>query len=278
MKVIKNINNNVVICTDNNGNELIAFGKGLGYKNPPYDVSDLSIITKTFYDVNPRYFGLLNSISQEIFEISGKIVDYALLKIDSPLNSNIIFTLADHVQFAIQRHKQELQIKFSSQHDLKHFNPKEVDVGHFAVNLIEKKLQIRLPNDEIYGIAMHFINAESINRKRENLFTSEAIILEVIKIIENHLHLEIEKTGFNYSRFASHLEYLFERSINEETLSSKNLEMYKTIKKKYPEIYECARKISNYFYEEFCWELGEEELIYLMLHINRLCTREDYIN
>ena len=45
MKVIKNINNNVAICVDDNGHEVVAMGKGIGFSKPPYEV-DLSKITK----------------------------------------------------------------------------------------------------------------------------------------------------------------------------------------------------------------------------------------
>ena len=35
MKVIKKINNNVALCLDGNQRELIAFGKGIGFKPIP---------------------------------------------------------------------------------------------------------------------------------------------------------------------------------------------------------------------------------------------------
>ena len=31
MKVVRKINNNAVICIDGNGNEVVAFGKGIGF-------------------------------------------------------------------------------------------------------------------------------------------------------------------------------------------------------------------------------------------------------
>ncbi|WP_368259898.1 CAT RNA binding domain-containing protein, partial [Clostridium paraputrificum] len=37
MIVVKKINNNVAICLDNNNNELIAFGKGIGFPATPYE-------------------------------------------------------------------------------------------------------------------------------------------------------------------------------------------------------------------------------------------------
>ena len=42
LQVIKNINNNVVICMDDYERELVAFGKGLGFLAAPYELTDLS--------------------------------------------------------------------------------------------------------------------------------------------------------------------------------------------------------------------------------------------
>ena len=52
MQVIKKINNNFAICVDGEGNELIAFGKGIGFPKVPYEIEDLSVINRTFYDID----------------------------------------------------------------------------------------------------------------------------------------------------------------------------------------------------------------------------------
>ena len=39
MKVVRNINNNVAVCLDDQGHELIAIGKGIGFKKAPYEIS-----------------------------------------------------------------------------------------------------------------------------------------------------------------------------------------------------------------------------------------------
>jgi len=60
MKVIKKINNNVAVCVDSNGRELIAFGTGIGFKPVPYMINDLNVIQRTYYGINDKYLGLLN--------------------------------------------------------------------------------------------------------------------------------------------------------------------------------------------------------------------------
>ena len=46
------------------------------------------------------------------------------------------------------------------------------------------------------------------------------------------------------------------------------------LKKEYPGAYRCAQKISIVFEQHLGKPLSDEEKMYLMLHTNRLCTRE----
>lgn len=51
MEVYKKINNNVALARDAKGRELVVFGKGIGFASMPYELTDLSRIQRTFYDV-----------------------------------------------------------------------------------------------------------------------------------------------------------------------------------------------------------------------------------
>ena len=164
MKVIKKINNNVAVCLDNDGHELIAFGKGIGFPKTPYELTDLSKIWRTYYGINPSYLGLLNDIPEEVFELSIKIVDFAKMKIENQINSNIVFTLADHINFAIERFKKNLDIRMPFVYDIQHLYESEMQIGLFAIKLINKSMNVYLTKDEAVSIALHFINAENMQR------------------------------------------------------------------------------------------------------------------
>ena len=58
MRVVKKINNNVVVCLDQHGEELVAFGKGLGFQKVPYELTDMTKVTMTFYKLNYQYYQL----------------------------------------------------------------------------------------------------------------------------------------------------------------------------------------------------------------------------
>ena len=45
MKVVKNIHNNISLCIDSKGNEVVAFGKGIGFMKPPYEVPIQKVVS-----------------------------------------------------------------------------------------------------------------------------------------------------------------------------------------------------------------------------------------
>lgn len=277
MKVIKKINNNVAICLDSNDKELIAFGKGIGFPKMPYVLDDLNLIQRTYYGVNPRYLDLLNDIPDEVFEISTKIVDYAQTKLEYTLNSNVVFTLADHINFAIQRFHKNIQVKVPLSYDVEFLYEKEMDIGKKAIKYINKTMGIRLSSKEATGIALHFINVLT-NESIEEPMNTDDLLQRIIAIIEKELKINIETSSFSYSRFATHVEYLLKRIEENVSIDTKNHKMYENITEKYPESYQCALKIQEYLNQETGRILNDEELLYLIIHINRLSSREDCRN
>lgn len=275
MKIIKKLNNNVALGIDGNGRELIVFGKGVGFPEIPYDLNDLSKIDRTYYDIDTRYLDLVGEVPEEIFILSSKIVDYGLVKIDRELNRNIVFTLADHIHFAIQRYQKNMNFKVPIRHDIQYLYENEMNVGYRGVEWINDKMDIHLPKDEAVGIAMHFINAESALESSANENNDELIIQEITSIIEDHFTIKINQEGFNYSRFVSHMHYLLRRKSVDQTISSENKKMYESMKDECKEAYICSCKIKEYLQTTLNWNTNQEEILYLMLHINRLCTRED---
>ena len=110
MKVIKKINNNVAICLDSSNNELIALGKGIGFKKTPYELEDLTLVDRTFYDINPSIVALMDEVSEDLFQVSVEIVDKAKVYLKTDISDSFAFVLADHLHFAIYRSRQGIII------------------------------------------------------------------------------------------------------------------------------------------------------------------------
>lgn len=276
MKVIKNINNNVSVCITSSGAEVIAFGKGIGFKKPPYEI-ELSQIERTFYDVDDMYIRMINDIPEQVLEISAQIVDYAKSILDYPVGANMVFTLADHINFAIQRAKNNLQIQLPILYDVEHLFEKEMQIGKNARELIHKKAKVYLPKEEAACIALHFINMDGIKGSYKNKNQDEEIIEEITNIIEQFFGISIDREDFNYSRFAMHMRYLIRRGENNELIGNENPDLFESLSQSLPKIRDCVIQISDYLEKTVGCQLTDEEHMYLILHTNRLCGREDHM-
>ena len=274
MKVIKKINNNVALCLDGNQRELIAFGKGIGFKPIPYELTDLSVIEHTYYGISPEYQGLLKEIPKEIFDVSGMLVDLAANSIDADFNRNLVITLADHINFAIDRYKKNIHIKPPYVGNLAYLHEAEYKVAIQAVACINQRFGVRLPKEEAAAIALHLINAENSVAPKADFLDASTMISDVIGLIEKRENITIDRSGFNASRFITHMEYLLARIRNNETLENNNDKLFNNLKQEYRETYLCAEDVRTYLQQKTGKNLGSEEMSYLMLHIERFCARE----
>lgn len=275
MKVIRSINNNVAICLDDDGNELIAISKGIGFKPTPYEITDLNLIQKTYYNISKNYINLFQHIPTQYFEIASKIIAFAKLRLHVNLNPNVVMTLADHIMFMIERYHKKLEINYSAFFDLKYTNPDEFAVGKYGVKLINKYEGIQISEIEAYGIAFHFINAISSTNTNKGKQLSEGMLNDITDIIETHFHIMIDKDGFNYSRFVTHINYLLKRGEKDQLINTENIVLYENLIREFPDSYLCVQKIDEYFEKILKWRLNKEEVLYLILHVNRLYAHED---
>lgn len=275
VELIKKINNNFAVARDSNGQIIIVSGRGIGFMKMPSTIEDISLITRTYYDVDERYINLIKQIPEEIIKLSNRIVDYATMQLKQKLNPNLFFTLADHIKFAIEREKQGVHFHFGITYEMKYLHPEEMKVSEKAVAVINKTFEICLPEDEVSVIAMHILEAEQDIESNKKIANIEIILDEICNILTAKLGITIDIDGFSYCRFVTHIQYLLQRRNEKKEIISDNQQLYQSMIEKFPEVYECVLKIKEYFKETVAWSISDEEMLYLMLHINRLCNNED---
>lgn len=277
MKVIKKINNNVAVCLDKKGHELIAFGKGIGFPPMPYQITDLSSISMTFYKMDKSYYKLLQEIPEEIFEVSAIIAKKAQMTLNCNLNPNLLPGLADHINFALKRMEKFKEMKMLFSYDVEKLYPLETSLGRYAVKLVQEKLSVKLPESEITNIAMHFVNAEEESVNEKATLDAEQLIEQITEIIEGEFDTKINRKGFNYNRFVIHLRYYLKRIEEKKQFIDDNGVLFRTMKEELPKIYECAVKISTVIDKRLNSKITEDETLYLMMHINRIIKNNTII-
>ena len=271
MQVVKRINNNVAVCLDQNHDELVAFGKGIGYPKTPYELTDLSKIKMTFYRIDSRNFKLIQEIPESVLEVSADIVQRAQTILNQDLNQNILFSLADHINFAIERSRKGVRIDYPFSYDIQSFYPQECQVGEIALKIIEQKLAIKLPSEEIIAIAMHFINSQVVTKLQISKESFDSIADLIVKEIEKQFKLKVNRKSFIYNRFITHLRYYLKRLENDEQINDGSSKLLrKSFKENYSKVYRCTVDIINQIDEKLRTNTTDDEEFYLMIYVQRM--------
>src|SRR5699024_3117402 len=93
-------------------------------------------------------------------QISADIISFAKSNLNLKLNQSIYVTLTDHINFAIERFEQGINLQNALLWEIKRFYPHEFDLGRYALELVKERIGVELPEDEAGFIALHFVNAE----------------------------------------------------------------------------------------------------------------------
>ena len=107
--VDKIVNNNIVIAKDFRGREVVAIGKGVGFRKRKNEAVHRSEIMKTYVlldKVDSGVLTLFEEIQFEVIETSQKIIDYAQEKLNVKFNVNLLMSLSDHINFALIQYRQ----------------------------------------------------------------------------------------------------------------------------------------------------------------------------
>lgn len=270
------INNNYVAAIDDDGNEVVVKGTGIGYKKsrgsyiPDSQIEKIYRIksSSTMRDLKE----LLLNIPEEHFQICSDIIDYAKKELRIELNPNLYVTLADHISYAISRISQGIRIENPMLQEIKLFYPREFLVGKYAVGIVKKKLGIDLGGDEAGIIAFHIVNAEA-NMVMNKTTEVANLIKTTIEIIEQYFDVEFDKESVNVHRLIFHLKFLASNVLNHSREVSKSGSFSKTVKEAYPKEYECSLKIDEYIRNNYSNGLDDEELMYLTINISRVLGR-----
>ncbi len=264
MRAVKNLNNNVALCIDGANREVIAFGKGIGFHKVPNDIP-LSQIDRTFYNVSPTFVSVIPEIDEDVLQAAVEIVDYANTVKDNRYATNLIFALADHIQFAVKRLRKGMRISLGLLYEIENMYPDEIEIAQAALKIIQKRMGVALGKEETASIAIHLI--DYINSGHEPEVNNENELIETYtQRIETQLNQTIDRKGYNYSRFATHVHYLLQRILKNEPSPSGTPDFLKTLKTDYVEEYACAKLLEDLISRP----LSEDELAYLIIHINRL--------
>lgn len=276
MRIQKAINNNIVWSTDASGKEVIVLGNGVGFKKSKGDSVDQARIEKVFYlsnDKMSQFEQLVKSIPLSSIKAAEKIIDYAKKQINIELNDNIYIALTDHLNYAIERKKQGIQFKNALLWEIKKYYPKEFSIGEEAVRIIEDDLNVKLSEDESGFFALHVVNAELPGDTSQGMDMPD-IINDIVNLVKFTIKKDIKESSLSYERFITHLKFFLQRVIAHQLYRAEDLPWAGELKEEYALAYKTALRIQSYVKAKLKYNISEEEITYLTIHIQRIIERD----
>jgi beta-glucoside operon transcriptional antiterminator len=273
VKIEKILNNNAVISIKDN-QEVIIIGRGIAFNKRVSEAIDEQKIDKIFTleneDILKKFKTLIADMPIEYMELSEKIIAYAKTKLGKKLNDSIYIHLTDHIYFAIERYKKNLPIKNGLIWETKQLYKDEYEIGLEALNMICEQTGVILPEDEAGFLALHIVNAE-LNEEMPVVQSMTKVMQEILTIVRYHFKIEFNENSLTFYRFITHLKFFAQRLVKGNHYnSSTDDDLFMVIKQKYSEAYSCSKKIKKFIENSYTYELTDEEMIYLTIHIERV--------
>lgn len=273
MKIAKVLNNNVVIIHDAQGHEQVVMGRGLAFKKRSGDDLDPALVEKTFamksQQLSGRLSELLSEIPLEVVIASECIIAQARQQLKAPLHESLAIALTDHVNFALMRHQQNLPIRNVLQWEIRSLYPQEYALGLAALDIIEQRLQVRLPDDEAGFIALHLVNAQ-LGSEMPAVMHITKFMQEILHIVKYQLQLDYQTEALSYNRFVTHLKFFSQRMLGKRGVYSDDESLHDVVRDRYPAAYKCVEKIDRHIMKNYQYTLGSEERMFLTIHIERV--------
>ncbi|MDR0885248.1 MAG: PRD domain-containing protein [Clostridiales Family XIII bacterium] len=281
MIIEKILNNNVVVIHDEKGLERIVMGCGIAFQKKCGDAVDSSAIDKVFQlssqDANHHFQELIVDIPMAHLELGEDIITYAKKHLDEKLlNDSIYISLVDHIYTAVCRYRDGIAISNALLWDIRRFYPDEFAIGMKALEIIEDRIGVHLPDDEAGFIAIHFVNAR-MEEDIKDVYEITSVMQEISSIVKYFFNVNFDEDSVYFYRFITHLKWFAQRLVHHKIYADQHDEddLLNVIKVKYQNSYECVKKIAVFISEKYNYAISNEEKLYLTIHIERVIYKTE---
>jgi len=274
VKIVKVLNNNVVVSQNAAGKEVIVMGKGLAFGKRSGERINESLVDKVF-SLNgskeiSRFQELLETISEECMELAEECIDFAKVKLGKKMQNAIYISLTDHINTMLERAKLGAYLKNTLLWDIKRVHREEFLIGRESVLKVNAKMGTNFDDNEAASIALHFVNAQTeLGFGTTTKITK--VMSEILNIIKYHFRIDYDEDSLSYYRLIVHLRHFAQRLFSKTTFSdADDSELLEHIKGKYPMAYECSQLIKEFIAKQYEYVLEQEECLYLTIHISKV--------
>lgn len=279
VQIVQVFNNNSALVDIGDHRQAIVNGTGIAFNKHKGSEIDSKKVNKIFYldtkESQQNLYFLIKDIPIDIVTTTYEIIDYGVKKYKYHVLDYAYITLSDHILGSYNRIMdgtyQEALIP-----DMHNEYPLEYRIAEHALEVINNNLGVEFPKSEVKSIALHFINAKGNGPEDNGLKKDES--QDINEIVNSILDkYGIKRIGSNsnyYDRFMIHLQYLAGRLDKPEDKKEISPSLEIEMKKSYPDSFEIASEMYDELQIRLDKSLGSNELIYFIIHIQRLIQEE----
>lgn len=279
MRFVRALNNNAGVAVDDQGHDVVIFGKGLAFSLRAGQDVPADRVERIFLQKDASMLqSLLADIPQDYFDLTCEIIDYIQSNLGTELSGSLYVALMDHIAFVKERAEQGLLPKNSLTWEIGRYYPDEFRLGRKVVELLEEEFGIALNDDEAASIALHVINAENdIGAMRENM-RSVKLVDDILQIISFQVGREPDVDSPSYQRLVAHVKFFVQRVFHakegrgsvDPDLAGTGSGLVEMVRASYPRAFEIADRVRG-FVEQTCeLRVADEEVSYLAINVQRV--------
>lgn len=170
MKVLRVLNNNVVLSVRPDGTEVVLTGWGVGLHKKPGHLVDGSKVTQVFVPENNRdvdnMAALLAAIDPDYIDLAAGLLKGKASQFIDSFGPASVVALADHLQVAVKRNEADPARAAEAnplEAEVRHLYPEEYATAASVLaqtnEWLRSKAIASLPVSETTAVAMHLVNA-----------------------------------------------------------------------------------------------------------------------
>jgi Transcriptional antiterminator len=186
------------------------------------------------------------------------------------IDRNILFPMADHIEYAVKRIKNQEQISNPLTEDIRVLFHMEFKVAQEIVPILRERMGIEIEEDEVGYIALHIHSAIDDQKVSQAMQVAQAV-RECISQIEQEIGRPIDVMSLAYNRLMNHIRYMAARAMKGEALKI-NMNDYMGIK--FPNAFQIAERVCKQVERNLKCEMNDVEIGYLAMHIERVANEE----
>lgn len=147
MKILRVFNNNVLLARDEIGREVILTGRGLGFKRKAGQEVDVALVERRYVPASSAQSvaEVIAGIPLERIALIERCFIKAARELGTCVPSSTIVAVIDHVNQAMERVRQGVEMHYPLRAEVAHLHPEELKLAEQIITDLNAAQQIQLP-------------------------------------------------------------------------------------------------------------------------------------